>query len=541
MSEILHIYTRVSTTAQEQDGTSLDTQRELGIKKAKDLGFKYKVWNEGGQSSAKDDFVNRPVLLGLLQQVEIGSVKHLFVFNTDRLSRNEETWGVIRIKLVKNEVAVYTSSGQFNLNNPMDKLLLGIMSAVSTYDNSIRAERSRLGKVERVKQGFWLGGPPPFGYKLINKKLVPEPTEKKWVKYIFESYRDRKSVREIREHLMLNGVITRRGNVVWSFGSIEKLLTNTHYSGYYVVTDKKSGEVIRVDCEPLLTNSLVSDAIKEREKRSKIRVSESNIKRFYLLREFLVCKHCGSYFSGKTQSDTSRSVYYCPRKERNFVNKRTERYQECQNSRYLKIADTDNLVWSVVVEVLSNSAQFKDEVKKQVFEETPKYNQQQLEVNKLKKLLKKHEEELKGIKQSLINLHTDIYINKSDSLDTKKVISNVEQYRIELEGKIEELNEKIVQFETQKKWVNWISEFGKRIDKFGEFTPEERKQLLKNVIAKIEVETVDKQTHKLNIHFNLPYVDDKFEWVNKSKKSLGYRIYDGKKVKEVELLKLKKY
>ena len=540
MSELLHIYTRVSTTAQEQDGTSLETQKELGIKKASDLGLGYKVWNEGGQSSAKDDFVNRPVLMELLQEVENGNVKHLFVFNTDRLSRNEETWGVIRIKLVKNEVAVYTSSGEFNLNNPMDKLLLGIMSAVSTYDNTIRAERSRLGKVKRVKQGFWLGGPPPYGYQLIEKKLVPEPTESKWVKYIFESYRDRKSVREIRQELMVNGVITRRGNVVWSFGSIEKLLTNTHYSGYYVVTDKKSGEVIRVDCEPLLSNSLVFDAIKEREKRSKIRVNESNIKRFYLLREFLVCNHCGSYFSGKTQSDTSRSVYYCPRKERNSVNIKTNRHQECENSRYLKIGETDKLIWGVVVEVLSNSAQFKDEVKKQVFEESPKYNQQQLEVNKLKKSLKKHEEELKGLKQTLINLHTDIYINKSDPIDAKKVISNVEQYRIELEGKIEGLNEKIIQFETQKKWVNWISEFGKRIDKFGEFTPEERKQLLKNVVSKIEVKTLDKQTHKLNIHFNLPYVDDKFEWVNKDKKSLGYRIYDGKTVKEVEFVTPKK-
>ena len=49
----LHIYTRVSTVVQETDGTSLDTQQELGIKKAKELGFKPKVWNEGAKHLAK--------------------------------------------------------------------------------------------------------------------------------------------------------------------------------------------------------------------------------------------------------------------------------------------------------------------------------------------------------------------------------------------------------------------------------------------------------------------------------------------------------
>ena len=96
--ETLHIYTRVSTTAQEEGGTSLETQKELGIKRAKSLGFKHRVWNEGGQSSSHDDLENRPVLVELLSLIDEGEVKHLYVFNTDRLSRNQKTWGMIRYK-----------------------------------------------------------------------------------------------------------------------------------------------------------------------------------------------------------------------------------------------------------------------------------------------------------------------------------------------------------------------------------------------------------------------------------------------------------
>ena len=47
----LHIYTRVSTLAQADKGTSLDSQLELGIQRAQELGFGYEHWNEGGKSS----------------------------------------------------------------------------------------------------------------------------------------------------------------------------------------------------------------------------------------------------------------------------------------------------------------------------------------------------------------------------------------------------------------------------------------------------------------------------------------------------------
>ena len=79
MQETLHIYTRISSRSQE-DGTSLETQTDLGIEKSKDLGMKYKLWNEGTQSSHHEDLLNRPKIVELLQEIEDGKVKHLFVF-----------------------------------------------------------------------------------------------------------------------------------------------------------------------------------------------------------------------------------------------------------------------------------------------------------------------------------------------------------------------------------------------------------------------------------------------------------------------------
>lgn len=63
----LHIYTRVSTVVQSDKGTSLDSQLELGKKKAKDLKFSIEHLNEGGKSSHHDDIQGRPKLYELFQ------------------------------------------------------------------------------------------------------------------------------------------------------------------------------------------------------------------------------------------------------------------------------------------------------------------------------------------------------------------------------------------------------------------------------------------------------------------------------------------
>ncbi|WP_135074813.1 recombinase family protein [Terasakiella sp. SH-1] len=163
MTDILHIYTRVSSAVQEAQGTSLQSQEELGIAKANELGFEYKLWNEGGRSSRFEDLHNRPVLRKLMLEIEEGKVAHLFVFNTDRLSRNQKTWGGIRWKLKQNDVRLYTPSGVISLSSPMDDLVLGILSEISQYDNALRRERSQIGKLKKVQSGYCTEDRHPLG------------------------------------------------------------------------------------------------------------------------------------------------------------------------------------------------------------------------------------------------------------------------------------------------------------------------------------------------------------------------------------------
>ncbi len=547
-SKTLFIYTRVSTTSQEEGGTSLDTQKDLGIRKSQELGFDYFLFNEGGQSSSHDDFNNRPALAKLLSRIDGGEIKHLFVYNTDRLSRNKMTWGVIRLKLLQQNVTLYTTSGIYNSTSPTDDLLLGILSEISSYDNSLRTERTRLGKLNRIRQSYWLGGPPVYGYKLVDKKLVPDEYESKWVNYIFEQFVEKIPVREIKMGLLGNGVQTRRKNDVWSLGSIEKLLTNTHFIGVYYVTDRKSGEIIKCECEPIISLDLFNRASDLKKIRSSRKVREGNQKHFYLLRDFLICGHCGSRFSGKTQSDTSRSVYYCPRKEKNYVNEHSKHHKDCTNNRYLKINLTDDLVWNTVIDVLTNSKQFKEQIKGEVLVERRSYQSQKTDIEKHSNSLKKLDKEIRdslNLKKST-TLQFDVlklqnFTDESQEHENSRIIYNIEEYIRKLESKKYDLNKKIHDLEGQVEWIDWVSEFRKNLKKLSDSTDEEKHYLMSRIIESINVFTVDKKTHKLIIEFKLPYVNDELTWNSPSNKTLGYVVSNGMKTKELEVFDEKKY
>lgn len=544
MKETLHIYTRVSTVSQEEEGTSLDTQLELGIQRANKLGMENKVWNEGGQSSSKDDLNNRPVLTQLLQEIDDGEVKHLYVWNTDRLSRNLNTWGMIRFKLIKSDITLHTPTGKQQLSDPQSNLMLGIMSEISQYDNLLRTERFRLGKLRRIREGGWMGGPPPYGYLLQDSLLIPQDKEKKWVKFIYENYRDGDSIDEIRTKLLQNGVITRRGKPVWSHGSINKLLTNSHYEGYYNYIDSKSSETIRIACPRLLESSLIKEVRDLREKRSygksgNKRTRTSNQKYTYLLSGVLQCGHCESLYGGNYKK-TQTSYYQCNQKTNKFKTKLTDRHVICGSNRNLRIDKTDEVVWNTVVDVLTKSHTFKETVKTELLGENS-YKKSAKDVQNLQNKQKRLLKDVDKTTDSIVNFETLVLIGKRDKIEGKKIVRNMESHRLNLEAEIEVISNQLLDDQQQRRWVDWVKEFGSRIDnlKDPDISIEDRKKVLTGVVSKIVVLNTDLREHELKIEFRLPYVDDGVKYNDLCDKSKGYKLEHGKNTKKlvVDLLK----
>ncbi len=544
MKNTLHIYTRVSTTSQEEEGTSLETQLELGIERAKKLGMKHKVWDEGGQSSSKDDLSNRPVLVDLLKGVEDGDVHHLYVWNTDRLSRNLQTWGMIRFRLIKNEVTLHTPTGKQILSDPQTNLMLGIMSEFSQYENQLRAERFRLGKIHKIKKGFWKGGPPPFGYNLSDGLLRINKKESIWVAQMFQWYLDGDSIPVIKDKLLKNGVMTRRKNPVWSERSIWcVLIQNTHYQGYWNYLDKKSGQSFRVDCPTMVSQTLILNVRQLHESRKKTS-SSRNIrparKHDFLLKELLECASCGGSFGGWKSSAKQQPYYYCVTAMNNSRKKIEDRI-ECNSQRNLNLNNSDELVWETVRKIITESNIFKESIKAEMLDGSSIISTT-TDAKKIEKKLKTNDNLIKKISESIVNQETDKLIGIRSPEEIEDVLGRLDQELLKLKSKKEKMLSELSQRHQNAQWVDWVKEWGSRLEemKNSEFKFQDKKEFLNTVVDKIIVSSEDRTEHELTIKFKLPYVNDELVWSDNKDKSKGYILKDGSYSKTLRMSLLKK-
>jgi DNA invertase Pin-like site-specific DNA recombinase len=548
MKDTLHIYTRVSSSIQETDGTSLESQKDLGIQKSKELGMKHKVWNEGAKSSHGEDITSRVQLVALLSAIENDDVKHLWVYNNDRLSRNEDTQYTIKYALRKNDVLLYTKDGTFDLNNPQDKLFKSLLDGIAQYDNAIRAERSRIGKINKVRKGEWYGAPPPFGFHVVDSFLVPNPDEDKVVKRIFNWFYKGKTIVEIKRFLDKEGSFARRGGL-FSTGSINKLLQNTHHIGYYSFTDKKSNETIPCKCPAIVDETIWNFAQQRRIKTSQRRTQNNPTKKFYLLREFLYCGECGNAMNARIHEIRNQRNYFCSAKTSGWKNatlpkdKRWVRGKVgshgCNMTRSMNIPITDEFVWNTVVDTVANSSTLKIEFKDKILE---KKNETDADIeDKLKKLKQKSldlRNELSTIQSSIAEVETQNILKVYDEVIYNQIkIKLDEKYKSNKE-KIEQTRLAIKELGNQKRWIDWVGKYAESVEDTDQFSPEQQQEYLRGIIERIDV-YLDKETqdHHLDICFRLPLVGDGIEYVDAKDKTKGYDLVDGDTIGKVVLYK----
>ena len=113
--ETLHIYTRVSTSGQVGN-TSIDEQLDNGKSVSKNYDLDIKHWNEGQGSGFEDFSEFRPVFSQLLEDIKNENIKHLFVKDLSRLTRNQMDSFKIQSILLTNKVTLYTENGKFDLS-----------------------------------------------------------------------------------------------------------------------------------------------------------------------------------------------------------------------------------------------------------------------------------------------------------------------------------------------------------------------------------------------------------------------------------------
>ena len=294
------IYTRKSTDeGLAMEFNSLDAQYEACtsyVESQRSEGWVLSPdrYDDGGFSGGT---LERPALQRLLKDIEAGRIGVVVVYKIDRLSRSLMDFTKL-VEIFDQSNASFVSITQsFSTTNSMGRLTLNILLSFAQFEREIAAERVRDKICASRKKGMWMGGTPPLGYDVKDRKLLVNTEESTLVRHIFQRFLEIGSstllVKELNEQgyhtkawTTINGRV-HEGNE-FNKGGLYKLINNRLYLGEAVYKGtsypgEHDGIVDRLTFDRV--QSILAENNRKRANRTRAQTPA-------LLKGFIFCRHC---------------------------------------------------------------------------------------------------------------------------------------------------------------------------------------------------------------------------------------------------------
>ena len=197
-------------------------------------------YDDGGFSGAT---MGRPALQRLLADIAAGRVDTIVVYKIDRLTRSLADFAKIVEILDARSASFVSVTQQFNTTTSMGRLTLNVLLSFAQFEREVIGERIRDKIAASKKKGMWMGGVPPLGYRVQDRKLVIIDSEAEIVRSIFRRYAELGSVRLLKAELEAQGIKSKSwtsaaGRVIggkpFSRGALYLMLRNRIYRGEIV-------------------------------------------------------------------------------------------------------------------------------------------------------------------------------------------------------------------------------------------------------------------------------------------------------------------
>jgi site-specific DNA recombinase len=184
--------------------------------------------------------MERPALKRLLVDIEAGEIDVVVVYKVDRLTRALADFAKLVEVFDRCSVSFVSITQQFNTTTSMGRLTLNVLLSFAQFEREVIGERVRDKIAASKKKGMWMGGMPPLGYDVKDRKLIANADEAKIVVHIFERYIALKSVHALRDELAEAGISSKSrrrsdgcayGGQSFARGALYGLLQNRLYRG----------------------------------------------------------------------------------------------------------------------------------------------------------------------------------------------------------------------------------------------------------------------------------------------------------------------
>lgn len=306
-------YRRVSTDIQVEEGVSLATQKERLLSYIQSQGWTLvEDYVDEGYSAKNTD---RPAMQRLIADIKKQKFDVVLVYKLDRFVRSVLDLHELLQLMEKYDVKFKSATEVFDTTSATGRLFITLIATLAQWERETIAERVYTNMRHRSEQGLRNGGPPPYGYKSVNGKLVKNEEEAKWVRFMFDQYKAH-GTHNIAMKLNKMGVKTRRGEK-WNDFVVRYIITNPIYCGKIrwnhrsLANRKMTGEDVIVpinqdDFEPIVTEEEFEDAQKRMKER---RIMPFKSKTHYPFSGVVKCARCGYSFVGSNKKRKDGSIY----------------------------------------------------------------------------------------------------------------------------------------------------------------------------------------------------------------------------------------
>lgn len=225
-------YIRVSTDEQAEQGISIPAQKSRLLSYCQAQGWElYDYYIDDGYSG-KD--LERPAMQRLIEDAGAKKFGAVLVLKLDRLSRRQkDVLYLLEDVFEPDGIGFKSATESFDTTTPFGKAAIGMMAVFAQLERETIVERVRMAKKESARQGRFMGGPAPYGYRynFENKMLEIDEIQAQIVREIYDKYLEGKLgysyIAEEFERQGIPGPTDGR----WNKQFVRKILGNPIYCG----------------------------------------------------------------------------------------------------------------------------------------------------------------------------------------------------------------------------------------------------------------------------------------------------------------------
>jgi DNA invertase Pin-like site-specific DNA recombinase len=517
ISRIINYLRRSRQDVEREKRTGEDTlsaQKKLMKNVLDSYGIPYVQKEEIGSG---DKISTRPVFIEVIEELKENKYDAIAVKEISRLGRGSYSDMALIYDLLKDKrLYVITPYRIYDCTNESDLKQIRFELFMSREEFETTRERLTTARYNSALEGKWMGNI-PFGYRRNKNTMFLEPVEEEAevIKLIYNLYLNGYEGKQVKEKAIAtilkdHGIKTAKNCTEWDSTQIKRYLTNDAYIGVSKFRTTKRNSDGKIEVRPEEEHIIVEDAHPyiispedfervQEMKRSKRKTSRKDAE-IFALSGIITCKKCGrkavvNRYKRKRQSGDYYDIYI----KCNVGSCLSVKYQFAEEA-ILKLLK--RLQDAPAEELLK---MYKEQVKAEKAEEVH-VSKAELETHmkkELEKRRKKVEERLDFIGEKHFDgTYTDETFNKFQA----KLLTELEEIKHleENEGAQETASaEETLQYDSKLIKNNLI----KVIDVYeSNASNDEKNELLKSMICKLEIEVTKAGTKKDKPEMNLDVI-----------------------------------